>query len=100
MGFYPRIRLAFRDVCQVVDGMMTYNEIRFYKKDSFKNFVDMSLTSYNKQFLNEDFIKCHYFFWSLGSRYFEEKEVEELISLFFSYLRDKKILRNIRIDRG
>ena len=65
-----------------------------------QNLVDV-IMRYDKCFyLNYRFVKNTYFFGNYGYTKFKEEEINQLIELFFDYLKDKKIYRNIRIERS
>jgi len=101
MGIYPKIRALYKEVGKISKEMyLDYAEdIQFYNRHSFYNFVDLHLR-FERCFLNESFIRRTYFFGGYGYTKFTETEIDELIELFFSYLKDKKIYKNIRIDRS
>ena len=101
MGFYPKICLAFREFCNSI-GYCTYQDgipLSFYQKGSFNEYISGKIFGW--QFLCENVIKHVYFMidYKTTEAFFEEKEIDELTSLFFSYLKDKKIYRYIKIYR-
>lgn len=102
MGFYPKIRMLYEEIGKVSKrlGVNFADEISFYNKKSFYNLADLFLRTGEVHFLNETFIKNVYFFGNYGHNEFSEEEMDELINLFFSYLKDKKIYKNVRIDRS
>lgn len=101
MGIYPRIREVYKEVgniCKILN-MNFADDISFFRKMSFYDYVGLFLR-YNRKYLNEDFIKAVYFFGDYGYHKFKEHEINELTELFLSYLKDKRIYRNLRIDRS
>lgn len=102
MGIYPKIRALYKEVGEICQRMHTNyaDEIQFFVKDSFYNFVDVNLRYNGQHYLNYTFVKNTYFFGNYGLRKFKETEMNQLIGLFFDYLKDKKIYQNVRIDRS
>ena len=112
MGFYTKIRTLFHKVCNDHNEMLDYYHknarldfgsdyeyMSLFQKDSFKNYINQSLIQGHIR-LTKQFILNTYFLGIHRYRYFREEELDELIDLFFSYLKDKKIYKYIRIDRS
>lgn len=101
MGIYPKIRALYKEVGEISKKMNLEcaENIQFYNRCSFYNFVHLYLGT-ERCFLNEPFIRSAYFFGGYGYTKFTKTEIDELIELFFSYLKDKKIYKNIRIERS
>ena len=101
MGIYPRIREIYKEVGNVCKKLnVNYaDDISFFRKMSFYDYVDLFLR-HDRKHLNEDFIKVVYFFGNYGYYKFRKHEINELTELFLSYLKDKRIYRNLRIDRS
>ena len=97
MGFYPKIRSLYKEICDLFNEMHLHQEddIMLFSKGSFDRYVDISLRDRLGfcVYLNEPFIRNTYFFGGFGYKRFKESEVNELIDLFFAYLGDKKIYR-------
>lgn len=102
MGFYSKIRSLYKEygeICQRRHSSYA-DEIQFFVKDSFYKLVDVNLRYNGRHYLNDTFVKNTYFFRNYGLTKFKEEEMNQLIGLFFDYLKDKKIYRNVRIDRS
>lgn len=96
MGFFPKIALRYKEICNF-DDFLGGCEYGFYQKMSYYNYINDRLDYYGKTFLTDTFVKRVYFF---GGHGFDPIEVDYLTELFFSYLKEKNIIRYVRIDRS
>jgi hypothetical protein len=100
MGFFPKIAFIYRKNCEI-DDFLGNHECGYFHKMSYYDYVNNRLDYFGKTFLTDSFVKRVYFFGVLGSYDgFDPIEVDYLTELFFSYLKEKNIIRYIRIDRS
>ena len=102
IGIYTKIRALYKEIGDGCQRLHTdyANDIQFFVKNSFYEFVDVVMRFNKCSYLNYKFVMDTYFFGNYGYRKFKEEEMRQLIELFFDYLKDKKIYKNIRIERS
>ena len=100
MGFFPKIMLLYKEICNF-DDFLSGCDYGFYHKMSYYDYIHDRLDYFGKTFLTDTFVKRVYFFGAYGGyKGFDPIEVDYLTELFFSYLKEKNIIRYVRIDRS
>lgn len=100
IGIYPKIVALFYSKCQSMIGSYVYekNEIEFFKSNSFYRYADVE-TAY-ETLLNDNMIKRVYLFVQksfFGDEFSSFKNLNDIVNLFFSHLKDKGYYRYIRV---
>ena len=100
MGFFPKIIRLYKEICDF-DNFLGGCGYGFYQKMSYYDYINDRLDYYGKSFLTDNFVKKVYFFGAYGGyKEFDPIEIDYLTELFFSYLKEKNIIRYVRIDRS
>lgn len=102
MGFFPKIAICYKWVCNEFGHPLINEPYEYYHKMSYYDYINDRLKySYGKTLLTDTFVKKVYFFGADGGyKGFDPIEIDYLTELFFIYLKEKNIIRYIRIDRS
>ena len=100
MGFFSKIARSYKTMCDMEYDFFFEEGNKYYFKMSYYEYINNCLDYYGKTFLTDNFVKKTYFFGRYGYMGFDPIEVDYLTELFFSYLKEKNIIRYVRIDRS